>query len=126
MVIIQGRKKSMPTGKKIITFYRGKRLYEIGRDPASTKLGTYKMEKVRTKGAGEKQRLTGMDIANLYDPKSKKYSKVKIKTVTDNPANRHFVRRNIITKGSIVDTEAGKARVTSRPGQDGIINAVLI
>ncbi|MEK6848627.1 MAG: 30S ribosomal protein S8e, partial [Nanoarchaeota archaeon] len=42
------------------------------------------------------------------------------------PANRHFIRRNIMTKGSVIDTELGKARITSRPGQDGVVNAVLI
>ncbi|RLF79472.1 30S ribosomal protein S8e, partial [Thermococci archaeon] len=42
------------------------------------------------------------------------------------PANRQYVRRNIITKGAIIQTEIGKAIVTSRPGQDGVVNAVLI
>ncbi|MEK6949175.1 MAG: 30S ribosomal protein S8e, partial [Nanoarchaeota archaeon] len=49
-----------------------------------------------------------------------------IKTISGNPANRHFVRRNIMTKGAIIETEKGKARITSRPGQDGAVNAVLI
>ena len=63
---------------------------------------------------------------NVVDPKTKKHKVVKIKNVIENPANRHFVRRNIITKGTVVDTEAGKARITSRPGQDGTVNGVLI
>jgi len=46
--------------------------------------------------------------------------------VVSSEANRHFVRRNIITKGAIVRTEAGDAKITSRPGQEGAINAVLI
>jgi len=36
------------------------------------------------------------------------------------------VRRNIITKGAVIKTEKGPARVTSRPGQHGIINAILL
>ena len=52
--------------------------------------------------------------------------KAKIEIVTANPANRHYVRRNIMTKGTIIKTDKGDARVTSRPGQDGVINAVLI
>ncbi|RLF82243.1 30S ribosomal protein S8e, partial [Thermococci archaeon] len=52
--------------------------------------------------------------------------KVKIISVVENPANRQYVRRNIVTKGAIVQTEIGKALVTSRPGQDGIVNAVLL
>ena len=66
------------------------------------------------------------EYGNLYNPKTKKYSITKIKAITDNPANRHFVRRSIITKGTVVETEAGKARVTNRPGQEGVINAVLV
>ena len=49
-----------------------------------------------------------------------------LKTVLENPANRHYVRRNIITKGTIVDTEKGKAIITSKPGQEGCINAKLL
>jgi small subunit ribosomal protein S8e len=77
-------------------------------------------------GANRKLRLLSADIANLFDPKTKSFKQVKIKTITDNPANRHFIRRNIMTKGAVVETELGKARITSRPGQDGVINAVLI
>jgi ribosomal protein S8E len=49
-----------------------------------------------------------------------------IETVVENTASGHYVRRNIITKGAVIKTAAGNARVTSRPGQDGVINAVLI
>ena len=48
------------------------------------------------------------------------------KTVLDNSANSHFIRRNIVTKGAIVETELGQVRITSRPGQNGIVNGVLI
>ena len=63
---------------------------------------------------------------NLMDPATKKCSKAKIVNVTENPANRHYVRRNILTKGTTVKTEKGDAIITSRPGQDGVVNAVLI
>jgi len=52
--------------------------------------------------------------------------RAKILSVIENKANPNLVRQNIITKGCIIETEIGKARVTSRPGQHGIINAVLI
>ena len=81
---------------------------------------------VGVRGGNIKVKLLSVEEVNLYDPKEKKYSKVKIKSVLENPANRHFVRRNIITKGTIVDTEKGKAKVVSRPGQTGVLNAVLI
>ena len=67
-----------------------------------------------------------VDTINLIDPKTKKSSKIKIDKVLENPANRHFVRRNIITRGTVVETSKGKAKITSRPGQEGSINAVLI
>lgn len=101
-------------------------MHEIGREPSLTKLGKRKIKKVPTKANNLKLRLLKTNTANLFDPKTKKYSKAKIKTVIDNPSNRHFARRNIITKGTIIETEKGKAKVTSRPGQEGVINAILI
>ena len=53
-------------------------------------------------------------------------SKTEIISVVENPANIHYVRRNIMTKGAIIETELGKAKITSRPGQTGTINAILI
>jgi small subunit ribosomal protein S8e len=47
-------------------------------------------------------------------------------TVTANPANKNFVRRNILTKGAVVATGGWQGKITSRPGQDGDVNAVLI
>jgi len=55
-----------------------------------------------------------------------KTSIADIETVELNGANRNYVRRNIITKGAIIQTTLGKAKVTNRPGQDGSINAVLV
>ncbi|MBD3310777.1 30S ribosomal protein S8e, partial [Candidatus Woesearchaeota archaeon] len=81
---------------------------------------------VKVKAGGNKQRLLQADVANVLDPKTQKCQKSKIKTIMESPANRHFVRRNIMTKGTIIETEAGKARITSRPGQDGTVNAVLV
>ena len=52
--------------------------------------------------------------------------KPEILTVLENSANTHFVRRNIVTKGAVVETEIGKVKITSRPGQKGIVNGVLI
>ena len=106
---------------------RKKRLYDKGSQPVLTKLGTaQRMRHGRVMGGTVKQRLLQSAVANVYDPKSKKHAVVKIKTVSNNPANRYFTRANIITMGAVLDTELGKARVTNRPSQDGIINAVLV
>ena len=125
MAISQSRPKRKETGGRYIA-YRKKKQYELGREPSFTKLGKEKVLVLRVMGANRKLRMLSADTANLYDPKSKSFKQIKIKTITDNPANRHFIRRNIMTKGSVIDTELGKARITSRPGQDGVINAVLI
>jgi small subunit ribosomal protein S8e len=127
MVISQEKARRKPSGKRYKKAYKKKtRKHEIGRAPALTKLGPRMIKSVRTKGGGKKCRLVSTDEANVFDPKAKQYFKLKIKTIVENPANRHFVRRNIITKGCVIDTEKGKARVTSRPGQEGTVNAVLI
>ena len=36
-------------------------------------------------------------------------------------ANRHYVRRNILTKGTVITTDKGNAVITSRPGQEARI-----
>ena len=125
MAISQSRPRRKQTGARYKD-YRKKKQFELGREPSFTKLSKKMVQAIRTMGANRKLRLLRADTANLFDPKTKSFRQAKIKTITDNPANRHFVRRNIMTKGSVIDTELGKARITSRPGQDGIVNAVLI
>ena len=98
----------------------------MGGYSALTKIGKLRKKFVKVRGGNIKIKVLSIDEVNLYDPKEKKYSKVKIKSVLENPANRHFVRRNIITKGTIIDTEKGKAKIVSRPGQTGVLNAVLV
>ena len=103
-----------------------KRAYEIGTDPTNTKISgktTQRQKKLR--GGGHITQLLTADRANLMISKGK-FKISKIKTVKENPANRHFVRLNVMTKGAIVETEDGLARVTSRPSRDGIVNAVLV
>jgi small subunit ribosomal protein S8e len=63
--------------------------------------------------------------ANISDP-SGKTTKAEILRVVKNPANVDYDRRGVITKGTIIETPSGTARVTSRPGQNGIVNAILV
>ena len=123
MAISQYRSKRKVSGGVYVP-YRKKKKYELGNEPRNTKVDKVRKKIFRTLGGNSKVVLLSTDEANVFD--GKKYSKSKIKSVIDNSANRHFVRRNIITKGAIIDTEVGKAKVTSRPGQEGAINAVLI
>ena len=66
------------------------------------------------------------NYANINDQDNKKTVRSKILNVSKNPSNKDYERRGVITKGAILETEIGLAKVLSRPGQDGIINAVLI
>ncbi len=125
MAISTTRSKRKVTGGRYIAA-RKRRLYEMAGEPTLTKVGERRFKVVRVRGGNEKQKLLSDDIANVYDPQKKVYASAKILNVVENPANRHFIRRNIITKGAIIETKLGKARVTSRPGSQGIINAVLI
>ena len=125
MVRSNARANRKETGRKYID-YRKKKKYELAGISAFTKIGNKVVRKHRVLGGNVKMKTLATMIVNLADPKTKKFEKANIKTVLENPANRHFVRRNIITKGTIIQTDKGKARVTSRPGQEGVINAVLI
>ncbi len=110
---------------------RGKRKYEIAREPANTSIGEHKIKKIRVRGGNIKNRLLSEKYANvLIDSTNNNYEKCEILSVVNNPANREFARANIITKGAILkvrrDNKEIEVKVTSRPGQDGIINAVLL
>lgn len=121
----QGASKRKMTGGKNIAS-RSKRKFEIGREFSETKIGPSKRKNISTMGGNRKVRLLSDVYINVTDPKTGKTQRAESQTVKDNTANKHYVRRNIITKGSIILTTAGLAKVTSRPGQDGVINAVLV
>lgn len=125
MAVWHGRKGRMITGGKI-NLGRKKRKYELGSLPILTRVGKDKRGKHRRKGGIYKIKSYLAEYANVFVPKQNKTKKVKILTVLENKANPHFVRRNIITKGCIINTEIGKAKVTSRPSQHGIVNAILV
>ena len=125
MSIIQKRSKKKASGGRYKSKVKKKLAY-LGSHPRHTKIGKRNLRVVRTLGGNKKQFLLSSDILNVYDKKSKKYKKTKILNIISNTANRHFVRRNILTKGAIVKTELGNVKITSRPGQEGAINGVLL
>ena len=121
--------KRKPTGGRKKPFAQKKKRH-IGRFPTETRVvgeeGEEVRKKIRVKGGGVKVRLYRAKYANVLDPETGAFQKAKILSVIENRANREYKRRQIITKGAIILTEIGEARVTSRPGQDGVINAILI
>ena len=123
MAIWQKRSRRSQTGK-LLRSSRKKRKRELGRVFIETKIGPEKKKNQRTYGGNKKTKLQRSEYVNVVTKEGTK--KTKIMSVLENRANRHFTRRNIITKGALIETELGKARVTSRPGQHGVINAVLV
>ena len=79
----------------------------------------------RVRGNNNKTALKSIDFVNLAS-KNSKVKKTKILKVLENATNNDYKRRGIITKGAILETEDGKCRVVSKPGQDGIVNAILV
>ncbi len=106
--------------------YRGKRTFEMGREAVETELGDTVKKIMRGKGGQMKKKLLKAEYANVADPSSRRIERVKIIGVLRNPVNIDYDRRNIITKSAIIETSLGEAVVTSRTGQDGVINAVLL
>ena len=119
----QGRSKRKRTGGRLRPF-RNKKRYQLGREPAETTVGETRLQVVDSRGTERKVRALSTNVAQVADGGD--VSEAEIEDVVENPANVNYVRRNIITKGSIIETSAGRARVTSRPGQTGQVNAVLV
>lgn len=104
---------------------RDKRRSESGGYFTATKVEAENLEKkVRGRGGNLKDALKHAAFANVLTKQG--YKKVKITGVVSSEDNRNFARLGIITKGAVINTELGKARVLNRPGQDGSINAILV
>ena len=125
MALWQGGSKRKSTGGRIRRA-QGKRRSEIGGEKQFTNLGQQKTIQHRSRGASTKSRLLSTNVCNVYDPKQKKVLKTNVLTVKANPSNPNYVQRNIINKSAIVGTDLGDVLITSRPGQDGALNGVLI
>ena len=125
MALWQGKSNKKSTGGRLVPS-KGKRKFEIGREKQFTRLGKQSLKQYRTCGGNVKVGMLAAEYANVVDKKTNTVKKVKITNVKTNPADPNYVQRNIINKGATIETEIGTAVVTSRPGQDGAVNAVLI
>ena len=121
----QAKSRRKYTGKKYKHF-RKKRKRELERPPIHTEMGKEKKKKQRVLGGNYKLKLFSSSMINITDPSTNKTSKVKILKFESNQASKDLNRRHILTKGAIVETEIGRAQITSRPGQHGVLNGVLI
>ncbi len=111
-----GRKK---TGGKYVR-RRKKKAYETKGQNRVVKLGDEKRKPLRVRGANKKTVMLKGKIINIAG------QKLEIKNVLETPSNRFLARQNILTKGTIVETTKGKARITNRPSQEGMINGILV
>ncbi|MEK6926000.1 MAG: 30S ribosomal protein S8e [Nanoarchaeota archaeon] len=118
----------MRLGRKIsggrYTQSRKKIKNERARQRRIVKLGAGKKKKLRMKSGKKKTVMLSAKEVNVQTKSGKK--KLEIKNVLETPSNKFLARQNVITKGTIIQTEAGKVRVTNRPGQEGMINGILV
>ncbi|MBN2203255.1 MAG: 30S ribosomal protein S8e [Candidatus Aenigmarchaeota archaeon] len=124
MAITQKKSKRKLTGgmyKKL----RKKKKMDFGKDFMPPKLGEERRKTIDGLARNKKQRLFEVEKVNVFDATGKA-KVVDILDVEKNPANPHFVRMRIVTKGAVVKTEMGMVKIVSRPGQHGVLNAVLV
>lgn len=99
---------------------RKKKAYERKGLARTVKLGDDKRKLLRVRGANTKTVMLKGKTMTLGGKKA------EIKNVLETPSNRFLARQNILTKGTLVETSLGKARITNRPSQEGVINGVLV
>ena len=103
---------------------RKKRLYELKGQRKIVKLGEEKRKTSKRRGGNFKVFMLRAKFVNVL--KDGKMNRTAIKNVLETPSNRFWARQNIITKGTIVETELGKVMITNRPAQEGMLNGILI
>ena len=103
---------------------RSRKKHETNRFPNEALVGEQITVTRKVRGKNVKTAIKTIDTVNLViDSKAKR---IKILKVLENATNNDNQRRGIISKGAILETAEGKCRVMSRPGQHGVVNAVLI
>lgn len=113
------------TGGKYIKRMKKKK-YALSEQGKVVKLSEIEKKKsTRVQGGNKKVYLLKAKFVNIME-KGKKGKKIEIKNVLETPSNKFLARQNILTKGTIVQTELGKVKITNRPTQEGMINGVLI
>lgn len=113
------------TGARIRKF-RSKRKHQLGRTPTETLMGEIKRRLIDSRSKNKKMPALRIDFVNVTDPSKNETYRAELLDVEKNEANMDYQRRKVITRGTIIKTSKGRARVTSRPGQHGVLNAVLI
>lgn len=127
MGIYQENDLKKPSGGRRSRNYKVKRKALLGGTPVETRVADKEERAIeRGRGGNLKIRLKRASRAVVIDKKENKVKVEKILRVVETPSNKEYARRGIITKGAIIEVESGKAVVVSRPGQDGVVNAILL
>ena len=120
------RRKSSGGRLKRPSSYRGKRRTEISSEKQFTMIGDTSRKVYRKRSGSQSVRVLFDTTINVADKKTGKVIQATLQSVSENAADPNYVRRNIMTKGAVVETDKGLVRITSRPGSHGVINGVLI
>jgi len=121
---VEGLKTSKITGG-IRHPLKTRQKFQIDRYPNEALMGEQETATRKTRGNNRKTALKTVNHVNLVLPDAK-IKRSKIVRVLENQTNNDYQRRGVITKGAILETEDGKCKVVSRPGQNGVINAILV
>lgn len=86
--------------------YRKKREFEIGRQPAMTRIGTKIIHLVRCRYGFIKRRALRLETGNFAWPTQGIASRTRILNVVYNASNNELVRTNTLVRNSIVQVDA--------------------
>jgi len=97
--------KRRHTGARRVSL-RKKRKFELGRQPANTKMGERRVHLVRVRGGGVKFRALRLDTGNWSWATEACTRKARIISVVYNATSNELVRTNTLVKGAIVEIDA--------------------
>ncbi|KAJ6594035.1 40S ribosomal protein S8 [Mycena capillaripes] len=86
--------------------YRKKRKFELGRQPANTKLGPKRIHSVRVRGGNVKFRALRLEGGNFAWGSEHVTRKTRIIGVVYNASNNELVRTNTLVKSAIIQIDA--------------------
>ena len=120
-----GISRRKPSGGRRVQA-RGKRSTEISTEKQMALIGEPKRKIYRRTGGNTLVRVLAANKVSINNPKTGKTVLGTIENVVENESDPNYVRRNVLVKGAIIETDKGRVRITSRPGKDGVINGVLL
>tara|TARA_Y200000002_G_scaffold378361_1_gene385603 strand:- start:929 stop:1309 length:381 start_codon:yes stop_codon:yes gene_type:complete len=120
-----GISRRKPSGGRRVQA-RGKRSTEISTEKQMALIGEPKRKIYRRTGGNTLVRVLAANKVSINNPKTGKTELGTIENVVENESDPNYVRRNVLVKGAIIETDKGRVRITSRPGKDGVINGVLV